>query len=92
MNVRKAHTLFVDLQTSHMINGVSYGPGRVKVSMGLGRALREGEARALQGEHDFRTERAFIVQPGGRGGVKVTPVSPQAFDAIQSQAQPFDSR
>lgn len=54
------------LTTQHCINGVNYGPGRVRVRGDIAEVLRENEQTARQVEQDFKEKRAFIVGPRGQ--------------------------
>ena len=47
------------------INGVPYGPGRIRVAGGVARMLMELDRNAQQIEADFHAKRAFIMGPRG---------------------------
>jgi hypothetical protein len=81
----------LELRATHNINGMLYGPGPVKVPANLAQSLQEQEQRAIQYDETWRDEKAYLIQPGNRGGssMRLNRVSPSMFETAMGVAQPI---
>lgn len=76
----------VTLRTQHSINGVPYGPGRLRVPEELGRTLMEGETRVRQSEAElFGQQRSFMLN---MRTMQAIPVASQIFDHVWQDPTP----
>jgi len=56
----------VDLRAPHMVNGIGYGPGRVRCSAALGNQLLAQDQSAVHYDMHWKDERAVLIGPASK--------------------------
>ena len=75
----------VTLRSKHRVNGISYGPGKVRVIPDLAQHFLHQESIQAEKEQSLMTEQAFIIQ-GGHGGPRKRQVAPGRFSDLMGAA------
>lgn len=70
----------ITLKVSHIINGQSYGPGKITVNGSLAKVLLDDDRRAGEAEENFRGTKAVIIGPQVRGVHTTKQVPIETFD------------
>lgn len=89
--IKKARTelpVEITLVNSHIVNGMSYGPGKVKVHGSLAQSLVEQDQRAIRAEETFHGTKAVIIGPRVKGVHITHQVPMETFDDSMSTAEP----
>ena len=68
--VPKPEYQWVELQMRHSVNGVFYGPGRVRLLKNMAEAFLNTEFMAIEKEQSLNQQQAFIIGWGPGGPVK----------------------
>ncbi len=81
----RSRPLWIELQARHKINGVVYGPGRIRVAGHIARSLMESDQRAVRAEDElFQPTARILVKSGTDGRLTSKKVAPDAFDDLGS--------
>lgn len=78
----------VTLRMRHMVNGVAYGPGEVRIPANLADSLLNTEGHAAVVEEQFQGTKAVIIGPRRAGGVTTRRVPVETFDTEYEQGAP----
>ena len=78
------------LRAKHNLSDNVFGPGEVTVPLDVARVLQENERRAAWSDQNFTSTRACVIGPGrNKGGLGITEVSPEFFEAQYGATMPF---
>ena len=73
--------LVVALRMQHFVNGIVYGPGKIKVLRSLGQQFMKEEAAQIQQNRDLFNGRAVIIgKVGPTGRHNLIEVDPDTFE------------
>lgn len=88
LKAREELPVEITLANSHIVNGQSYGPGKVKVQGSLASSLIEQDQRANRAEEEFHGTKAVIIGPRIRGFHVTRQVPVETFDDSMATAEP----